>query len=75
VTVVPFPPGSSLALYTDGLVERRGESIDMGIDRLARALTTDPPEIVCRKVMLRLIGDTHPDDDVALMVVHRSAVL
>lgn len=72
VTVVPFPPGTSLALYTDGLVERRGESIDQGIDRLSRALTSDPPEIVCRKVMLRLIGDTIPDDDVALMVVQRT---
>jgi serine phosphatase RsbU (regulator of sigma subunit) len=33
---VPFPPGSSLVLYTDGLVERRGEIIDEGLARLAR---------------------------------------
>ena len=28
-----------LALYTDGLVERRGESLDAGVDRLAHRLT------------------------------------
>jgi serine phosphatase RsbU (regulator of sigma subunit) len=33
---VPFPRGSSLVLYTDGLVERRGCIIDEGLDRLAR---------------------------------------
>jgi anti-sigma regulatory factor (Ser/Thr protein kinase) len=31
-----FPAGSLLLLYTDGLVERRGESIDDGLDRLQR---------------------------------------
>ena len=32
----PFPVGSALLLYTDGLVERRGESIDEGLERLRR---------------------------------------
>jgi serine phosphatase RsbU (regulator of sigma subunit) len=32
---VPFSPGCSLVLYTDGLVERRGQLIDEGLDRLA----------------------------------------
>jgi serine phosphatase RsbU (regulator of sigma subunit) len=73
VTVVPFPQGASLALYTDGLIERRGESLDLGIDRLSRALSADTPEVICRNVMLRLIGDTLPEDDVALLVVRRMA--
>ena len=30
-------PGSSVLLYTDGLVERRGEVLDDGLERLARA--------------------------------------
>lgn len=34
----PLAPGSTLALYTDGLVERRAQGIDPGIERLARAL-------------------------------------
>ncbi|MGW1168975.1 PP2C family protein-serine/threonine phosphatase [Streptomyces sp. NPDC002550] len=36
---VPFTEGSVLALYTDGLIERRCEDIDIGLARLADALT------------------------------------
>jgi len=32
-----LPPGAKLLLYSDGLVERRGEGIDDGLDRLAAA--------------------------------------
>ena len=35
-------PGSLLLLYTDGLVERRGEDLHDGIGRLARELSQDP---------------------------------
>ncbi len=73
VAVRPFPPGSVLVLYTDGLVERRGEDINDGIERLCDAIVTDVPEIICRNVMLRLIGQTLPEDDVALLVVRRLA--
>ena len=31
-------PGATLVLYTDGLIERRGESIDVGIERLKTVL-------------------------------------
>ena len=31
---VAVPPGATLLLYTDGLVERRGESLDVGLERL-----------------------------------------
>jgi serine phosphatase RsbU (regulator of sigma subunit) len=60
-------------LYTDGLIERRGESIDAGLERLSQSVTDTRPEVVCRNVMFRLIGDRLPDDDVALMVVRRAA--
>ena len=36
-------PSSTVVLYTDGLVERRGESLDVGLDRLADA-TGDGPD-------------------------------
>ncbi len=32
-----IPPGATLLLYTDGLVERRDEDLDVGLDRLAAA--------------------------------------
>jgi PAS domain S-box-containing protein len=37
-------PGSTIVLYTDGLVERRGESLDVGLERLADAARTGPGE-------------------------------
>ncbi|MFB7532089.1 PP2C family protein-serine/threonine phosphatase [Streptomyces sp. NPDC056178] len=36
---VPFTEGAFLVLYTDGLIERRNEDIDTGLDRLAASLT------------------------------------
>ena len=36
-TTVRLASGSALVAFTDGLVERRGESIDIGLERLARA--------------------------------------
>lgn len=63
-------PGDLLVLYTDGLIERRGESIDVGLDRLADALgrldTTDV-EVVCATIFERL--DSEPTDDIALLVL------
>ncbi len=70
-TQVELPPQSTMLLYTDGLIERRGEAIDAGLSRLQAAVTNDPPEDVCRDVMLRLVGSTSTTDDVALLAVGR----
>jgi serine phosphatase RsbU (regulator of sigma subunit) len=35
---------TTVVLYTDGLVERRGESLDVGLDRLSDAACTGPEE-------------------------------
>jgi hypothetical protein len=35
-------PGSTLVLYSDGLVELRGETLDVGLERLARATAAAP---------------------------------
>jgi len=44
-TAVDAPPASTLLAFTDGLVERRGESIDAGLARLERAATSRPTDL------------------------------
>jgi uncharacterized protein YigA (DUF484 family) len=73
VAGAPFPPGAVVVLYTDGLVEKRGEPLDVGVDRLRRVVTTGSPDIQCRQIMLRLVGETVPQDDIALIVMRHLA--
>ena len=66
-----FPPGSALVLYTDGLVERRGEGIDEGLQRLAHvALEATGDDAICDLLMASL-PDQPSDDDLALVMVRR----
>ena len=65
-------PGSTVGCFTDGLVERRGESIDVGLERLRVAFGAGEPEQVCNLVMSELIGSSHVYDDTALLVFRRS---
>ena len=65
---IPFPAGTGIVLYTDGLVERRNEPIDIGLDRLrAVTATTRDVEQLCADALARLVP-TSPADDVALVV-------
>ncbi|KDN78398.1 PAS/PAC sensor protein [Streptomyces olindensis] len=70
---VEFTPGSLLALYTDGLVETRGEPIDTGLGTLTRLLTTAGPSL--QRTSDSLLGalSPEPDDDVALLLVRARA--
>ncbi len=58
-----------LALYTDGLVERRGSDLDSGIEKLADVLSTSEAALADIPSLLveRLLPDG-PDDDVAILV-------
>jgi len=70
-TTINVPPGASLCFYTDGLVERRDTSLDVGLKRLCEAVVAGPVESVCTSVMGQLIGDNPPGDDVALLAMRR----
>ncbi|MFJ5772793.1 PP2C family protein-serine/threonine phosphatase [Streptomyces sp. NPDC093094] len=61
-------PGETLLLFTDGLVERRGEDIDLSLDRLARLRFTGAPgvEAVLETVLAELDA-AHAEDDVAVL--------
>jgi anti-sigma regulatory factor (Ser/Thr protein kinase)/putative methionine-R-sulfoxide reductase with GAF domain len=64
-------PGMLFFLYTDGLIERRGVSLDVGFEELCRAVRPVDPEQVCREVMDALIGSYIPADDVAVLAIGR----
>ncbi|MFE7324137.1 PP2C family protein-serine/threonine phosphatase [Streptomyces sp. NPDC057565] len=67
-----YTPGDTLVLYTDGLVERRGEDIDAGLHRLTDALGRYArlgPERVADAVLARLGVSAGARDDIALMVL------
>ena len=73
VTTVPIPPGALLCFYTDGLIERPGEVIDDGLNRLCQAVTAQSPEAACAAVMHALVGSGPARDDIALLMVRRQA--
>jgi serine phosphatase RsbU (regulator of sigma subunit) len=69
---VPFPEGSLLVLYTDGLVERRGEDIDVGLERLRSVVDALPPACSAREARDSIMTELQPaqrEDDVAIVVV------
>jgi sigma-B regulation protein RsbU (phosphoserine phosphatase) len=69
-TVIDFPPGAVLVCYTDGLVERRGEIIDLGIERLVAAIQPDSAEAVCMRIMASADAE-QPTDDIAVLAIRR----
>ncbi|HTI33615.1 MAG TPA: ATP-binding protein, partial [Miltoncostaea sp.] len=71
------PPGATLLLFTDGLVERRAEALDVGLERLgvaASAVRTEPAGVLADRVVAQLTGEVHADD-VALLVARRDVAV
>lgn len=69
---VAFAPGSSLVLYSDGLVERRGESLTAGLERLERAtskLAENQPHTMCDELFQTLVPETTREDDIVVLVM------
>jgi phosphoserine phosphatase RsbU/P len=70
-TVLSLAPGAVLCFYTDGLVERRDSTIDIGLRNLRDAIVPADPDTVCARIMARLIGNRPAHDDIALLVLRR----
>ncbi len=67
-----FSPGRPSSLYTDGLIERRREDIDVGLLRLAESLRHHgalDPEPLADTVLRELLPPGGATDDTALVVV------
>ncbi|OBI04372.1 histidine kinase [Mycobacterium sp. E2462] len=62
-------PGHGLVLYSDGLVERRGEVIDDGLDRLAQVLS-GTSDAQASWIWAAMASD-RIDDDVTIVTVRR----
>jgi anti-sigma regulatory factor (Ser/Thr protein kinase) len=66
---VTLPVGALLALYTDGLVERRTRNLDLGIDELAARLEeVTGPIAGVPGALVRALAPEGSDDDVAVLV-------
>jgi serine phosphatase RsbU (regulator of sigma subunit)/anti-sigma regulatory factor (Ser/Thr protein kinase) len=67
-----FPVGAALVLYTDGLVERRHEAIDEGLQRLrdaGRAAHARDEGTLADRLYLGLEEHTSMEDDIALLAI------
>jgi len=67
-TVVDLSAGSMVVFYTDGLVERRGEIVDQGLDRLCGLIPAGSAESTCAAVMSGMdVASAH--DDIAVLAL------
>jgi serine phosphatase RsbU (regulator of sigma subunit) len=74
-TTFELADGDVIVAFTDGLIERRGEAIDVGERRLLEALTARRD---CRlaELLAKLVADVQDitrDDDVAALALRRSS--
>jgi CheY-like chemotaxis protein len=68
-----LPPGGTLVLYTDGLIERRDADIDVGLAALAACAAEVEPSLdaFCQRLLVRLAGTEDQDDDIAVVALRR----
>ena len=84
--VLPFPsyetvtsamePGSSIVLFTDGLIERPGELIDDGMAQLAASVSEAPDDLeeLCDHLLETLVPSSGATDDVAILMLRNLPV-
>jgi len=69
-----LPPGGTLVLYTDGLIERRDADIDVGLSALAACAAEVEPSLdaFCQRLLVHLAGAGEQADDIAVVALRRS---
>ena len=70
-----LPPGTLVLLYTDGLIERPGEALDKGFDRLKAAAAECahlPVDDVCAELLRRMSPPDGYRDDVVVLALRPS---
>lgn len=69
--------GDTIVGYTDGLIERRGEDLDVGMARLVASIMATADKIGsgewCTDLVDHALGDTRRDDDICVLAMHRVA--
>jgi serine phosphatase RsbU (regulator of sigma subunit) len=70
-TTLPIRPNSTLIAYTDGLVEKRNENLDAGLDRLRKAASFGAPSAdeLLTNIAGALLSDHGSDDDTAILAI------
>jgi PAS domain S-box-containing protein len=70
-TTMELTPGSTIVLYTDGLVEERGVSIDQGLEALRLAASQDAchPDELCERLVEAMLAIHPANDDIAVLAV------
>jgi serine phosphatase RsbU (regulator of sigma subunit) len=68
---IPLAPNSTLIAYTDGLVERRHEGLDVGLERLRQAASVDSPSVddLLTSIVEDLFTEHVSDDDTAILAI------
>jgi serine phosphatase RsbU (regulator of sigma subunit) len=72
----PFPAGSTLVIYTDGLIERRDGNIDVAMADLVRTASSDHeagPEGLCERLVFEQLAGAELFDDATLLVARRDS--
>ncbi len=73
-TTIPVAPDSTLIAYTDGLIERRDEGIDVGMERLRKAASQDAPSVdgLVANIVSHVLAGQVSDDDTAILAIRRT---